>query len=47
VITGAIATFGSVTPVLIFVALGILFEPLDQGLVTSLILSMVIALTAT
>lgn len=32
VITGAIATFGSATPVLIFVALGILFEPLDQGL---------------
>jgi predicted permease len=32
VITSAIATFGSATPVLIFVALGILFEPLDKGL---------------
>jgi predicted permease len=29
---GAFAAFGSTTPVLIFLALGILFEPLDRGL---------------
>jgi predicted permease len=31
-IAGAIATFGSVTPMLIFLALGILFEPPDKDL---------------